>query len=147
MTGFPAVTLKILVASLDLSPDALVVINAAGTIILVNAQLETMFGYRQEELVGQPVEMLLPERLHTMHAVHRARYARAPRLRPMGRWLIVEGRRKDGHEFPVDVSLRPIMMEGTLHVIGAVRDMSVQRIAESEHNELASLSTRARQHG
>ena len=137
MTAFPSVTMKILTASLDLSPDALVVINAAGTIILVNAQLETMFGYRQEELVGQQVEVLLPERLHTMHAAHRARYASAPRLRPMGRWLIVEGRRKDGHEFPVDVSLRPIMMEQALHVIGAVRDMSVQRIAESEHNELA----------
>ena len=137
MTAFPSVTMEILAASLDLSPDALVVINAAGTIVLVNEQLETMFGYRQEELVGQPVEMLLPERLHTMHAAHRARYARAPRLRPMGRWLIVEGRRKDGHEFPVDVSLRPIMMEQALHVIGAVRDMSVQRIAESEHNELA----------
>src|SRR5229473_2428889 len=97
LTAFPSVTMKILAASLDLSPDAVVVVNAAGTIVLVNAQVETMFGYREEELVGQPVEMLLPERLHTLHAAHRARYASAPRLRPMGRWLIVEGRRKDGH--------------------------------------------------
>ncbi len=136
LTAFPSVTMKILAASLDLSPDAVVVVNAAGTIVLVNAQVETMFGYREEELVGQPVEMLLPERLHTLHAAHRARYASAPRLRPMGRWLIVEGRRKDGHEFPVDVSLRPIMIEQALHVIGAIRDMTVQRIAESEREQL-----------
>ena len=137
LTAFPSVTMKILAASLDLSPDALVVVDVAGTIVLVNEQTETMFGYRQEEMAGQPVEMLLPEGLRALHVAHRARYGRAPRLRPMGRWLIVEGRHKDGHEFPVDVSLRPVMMEETLHVIGAIRDMSVQRIAESEHHELA----------
>jgi PAS domain S-box-containing protein len=62
--------MNILAAFMDLSPDALVVANAAGNIVLVNAQVETMFGYRQEELVGQPVEMLLPERLHAVHVAH-----------------------------------------------------------------------------
>ena len=70
LTAFPSVTMNILAAFTDLSPAALAVANAAGNIVLVNAQVETMFGYRQEELAGQPVEMLLPERLHAVRVAH-----------------------------------------------------------------------------
>src|SRR6266568_6553977 len=117
---------------LDISPDALVIVNPAGTIVMVNRQTETVFGYARTELLGQQLELLLPERFHEVHTAHRNQYFSAPRTRPMGVGLQLVGRRKDGTEFPVEISLNPLLLDDVLHVIGAVRDMTAQRIAERE---------------
>jgi len=117
---------------LEFSPDALVLIDAGGTMVLVNGQAAALFGYTQAELVGQPLERLLPTRLHAAHVAHRLHYARAPLPRPMGVGLDLVGRRKDGSEFPVDISLRPVLLEQTFHVVGAIRDITVQRFLERE---------------
>jgi PAS domain S-box-containing protein len=135
---------------LGISPDALLVIDQAGTIVQVNEQLEELFDYRREELEGQALEVLLPARFREVHVTHRERYAATPRTRPMGAGLQLFGLRKDGVEFPVDISLRPLSLEGVPHVIGAVRDVTEQKRAERERaqqlqqirlqNELINLS-------
>lgn len=107
-------------------------VDEAGTIVLANAQAETLFGYDHDELIGQPVELLLPEHLRAAHVAHRTRYMQAPRTRPVGVGLDLVGHRKDGSQFPIEISLRPIRIEHTLHVIAAVRDMTAQREAERE---------------
>ena len=121
-----------LVQLLEISPDALVVVDQAGAIAMVNGQAEAMFGYSGEELRGQQLEVLLPERFRKMHVSHRERYAAAPRTRPMGVGLQLFGQRKDGFEFPVDISLRPLMLDNVAYFIGAVRDVTEQRHAEQE---------------
>ena len=109
---------------LDISPDALVIVNRAGTIVMVNRQTEAVFGYARSELLGQAIERLLPERLREIHIGHRERYFSTPRTRPMGVGLPLVGQRKDGTEFPVEISLNPLLLDGVLHVIGAIRDMT-----------------------
>lgn len=121
-----------LAALLDISPDALAVVSQTGILVQVNAQAATLFGYHREELKGQPLEVLLPERFRENHAVHRASYGAAPQVRPMGVGLELFGRRKDGTEFAVDVSLRPVLVDGAMQVIAAVRDITVLRRAEQE---------------
>jgi PAS domain S-box-containing protein len=123
----------------EISPDALVVVDQAGRVVMVNGQAEAMFGYRGEELQGQPLEVLLPERFRKIHVAHREGYAAAPRTRPMGAGLQLFGRRKDGFEFPVDISLRPVVLDGVTHVIGAVRDVTEQRRAEQERAQQLQL--------
>src|SRR5258708_20944070 len=85
---------------LDILPDALVIVNPAGTIVMVNQQTEATFGYARSELLGQSLELLLTERLHAVHIAHREHYFSAPRTRPMGVGLQLVGPRKDGPEFP-----------------------------------------------
>ncbi|HLG62850.1 MAG TPA: PAS domain-containing sensor histidine kinase [Ktedonosporobacter sp.] len=125
--ALPSVTQDMLATLLDLAPDALLVVDSTGAIIQVNAQMEALFGYIQHELVGQPLELLLPERLRRLHAVHFERYLRMACSRPMGLGLDLVGRCKDGCEVAVDVSLRPILLEHKLHVMGAMRDATEQR--------------------
>ena len=117
---------------LDISPDALVIVDRNGNIALVNGQTETVFGYARTELLGQPLEVLLPQRFQVAHPTHRERYFSAPRTRPMGIGLNLVGRRKDGTEFPVEISLNPLLLDGALHALGAVRDVSASRAAERE---------------
>jgi PAS domain S-box-containing protein len=117
---------------LDISPDALVIVNPAGTIVLVNRQTEAVFGYAREALLGQQIELLLPRRFHEAHTTHRERYFSAPVTRPMGIGLHLVGRRKDGAEVPVEISLSPLLLDDALHVIAAIRDMTAQRVAERE---------------
>src|SRR6266571_3860205 len=115
---------------LDISPDALVIVNPAGTIVMVNRQTETVFGYARTELLGQQLELLLPERFHEVHTAHVEQYFSTPRTRPMGVGLQLVGRRKDGTEFPVEISLNPLLLDDVLHVIAAIRDMTAQRVAD-----------------
>jgi PAS domain S-box-containing protein len=115
---------------LDLSPDAVVLVGPEGRIELINRQTEALFGYAREELLGQPVERLIPARFLTSHQRHRRRYVSAPRTRPMGTGLELFGCRKDGSEFPVEISLSPFTVDGTVLVIGAIRDVTERKALE-----------------
>lgn len=128
----PSISSANLQAFLDMLPDALVLIDAVGLLVRVNRQTETIFGYTRDELEGQPLERLLPARFHAVHAAHRERYFASPRTRPMGLGLNLIGRRSDGTEFPVEISLSPVLLDGTLHTLGAIRDVSAYRASERE---------------
>jgi len=106
------------------APDTMVVVDGMGCIERVNAQVERMFGYRREELLGKPVELLMPERFQRKHVDHRGHYLADPHLRPMGAALALYGQRKDGSEFPVEIMLSPLK-EGTGNlVIAVIRDIT-----------------------
>ena len=115
---------------LESAPDGIVVVDRSGTIALVNGQTEAMFGYPRSELVGRPVEILVPEQFQGGHVAHRHDYFAAPRTRPMGAGQMLAGRRRDGSEFPVEISLSLLdTARGTL-VTAIVRDMTDRRDAE-----------------
>ena len=107
---------------LEAGPDAIVGVGEDGRISLVNAQTEALFGYRREELLGQPVEMLVPQADRAAHLAHRAEYLTDPRTRPMGAGMELAGRRRDGTEFPAEISLAAIETETGVLVSAAVRD-------------------------
>jgi PAS domain S-box-containing protein len=114
---------------LSLVPDAAIVVDGAGTIVSANARVVELFGYRPSELVGQPVELLVPERSRGAHADQRGEYVERPRPRSMGAGLELAGRRADGTEFPVDISLAPFRGIGAQLVIAAIRDITEAREA------------------
>src|SRR5581483_5474336 len=93
---------------LESIPDAIVAVDQRGTIVQVNSQTEQMFGYSHQELIGQSIDLLVPERLRKQHHHHRADFAEQPKIRRMGAGLDLHGRRRDGSEFPVEISLSPI---------------------------------------
>ncbi|MGE5335084.1 MAG: PAS domain S-box protein [Nitrososphaerota archaeon] len=115
---------------LEAAPDASVLTTHSGRISLVNRQTEMLFGYRREELIGQSIETLIPERFHSAHIRDRARYARAPRVRHMGQGLQLMGRRRDGSEFPAEVSLNFFQAPEGYHILSSIRDVSELRATE-----------------
>lgn len=112
------------------APDAILVVDREGRISQANAQVERFFGYSPQELIGQPVEILIPERFHQSHTSHRAQYTAQPHTRSMGAGLELYGRRKDGTEFPVDIMLSPLQTDGEPLAVAVVRDITDRKHAE-----------------
>jgi hypothetical protein len=121
---------------LEAAPDAIVGVEPDGRIALVNAQAERLFGYGREELVGQPVEILVPESVRAVHPGHRTGYLADPAPRPMGAGMELAGRRKDGTEFPAEISLSTLDTEQGVLVSAAIRDVSVRKRAEAKFRGL-----------
>jgi len=124
---------------LESAPDGVIIVDAAGLIQIVNRQTEVLFGYPRAELLGHPVEQLLPERFREQHLKHRAGYQSDPRTRPMGTNLELFGRRRDGLEFPVEISLSPMTTDDheTL-IIANVRDVTARKIADQRMHAVAA---------
>src|SRR5205085_2153083 len=115
-------------ALLESAPDAVILVDQRGTIVFANAQTERLFEYTRTELLGEPIELLLPERFRDRHVAHRNGYLGDPVTRPMGVGLTLAGRRKDGSEFPVDISLSAIQTEEGILATAFVRDIT-ERVA------------------
>lgn len=120
---------------LEIAPDGIVIVDGAGVIETVNSQMEELFGYDRKELIGRPIEMLIPERFRQQHVAHRQAYTAAPRARSMGPDLDLFGLRKDGTTFPIDVSLNALQTETGVSVIASVRDVTERVEAEDTLRE------------
>ncbi|HEX8983554.1 MAG TPA: ATP-binding protein [Ktedonobacterales bacterium] len=115
----------------EAAPDGLVVVDHTGAIVLVNGQIEALFGYHRQDLLGQAVEVLIPEALRPGHVHHRKEFSHTPHARPMGAQLALFGRRQDGTQFPVEISLSPISMNERLLVMAIIRDVTARKQLES----------------
>jgi PAS domain S-box-containing protein len=124
-------TAELIRSLLDSAPDAIVVVDAHGRIVLVNLQAERVFAWSREELIGREIELLIPDRLRSEHVGYRSRFTHSPKLRPMGSGLELFGRKRDGTEFPVEISLSPLSTEDGMLISASVRD-----ITERKQNEI-----------
>jgi len=134
-----AIAAELLSAVMSLIPDAAVVADPEGRIVSVNEHAEDLFGYLPGSLAGLSIETLIPERVRRRHHDHRAAYVADPQSRPMGAGLELTGRRRDGSEFPIDISLAPITNDGERLVVAAIRDITDQRRAAAAQAELATI--------
>jgi PAS domain S-box-containing protein len=127
---------------LEAAPDAIIEVDREGRILLLNLVTERLFGYTREELLGQPVEMLVPDALRGGHSQHRAQYWDHPVTRPMGSALKLLGRRKDGSSVPVEISLSPVKSDDGFRVTAVIRDISERRQTEERLREMQQAYTR-----
>jgi PAS domain S-box-containing protein len=130
---------------LDAAPDAMIIIDDAGVIFFANRQVSTLFGYPHVDIIGKPVEFLMPERFRDRHLAHRQSYARSVRVRPMGAGLELFGQRLDGTEFPLEISLSPIEDGGRVLVAAAIRDVGDRKRVEAELIVTREAADRANQ--
>ncbi|HWQ28983.1 MAG TPA: PAS domain S-box protein, partial [Dehalococcoidia bacterium] len=121
---------------LESAPDAIVIVDTEGRIVIVNREAERLFGYSRQELIGQPVELLVPQRLRDLHRSHRQGYTARPATRPMGIGLELSARRCDGTEVPVEISLSPLETPRGLLVTSIIRDISERKALEQERQRL-----------
>jgi len=131
-------------AVLNAAPDAIVGVSADGNIVLVNSQAELLFGYDREELLGHPVDILVPDAAQRVHPAHRSRYMTDPKTRPMGAGMDLAARRKDGTEFPAEISLSTIDTDDGVLVAAAIRDVSDRLEAQAERERLRAQAERER---
>ncbi len=127
---------------LEAAPDAILQVDQNGRIILLNHMTEKMFGYPREELLGAPVEILVPPELRARHAAHRLQYASGPTTRAMGNGLVLEAVRKDGSRFPVEISLSPAFSEGRFRATAIIRDVTARKEAEDRLRAIQENYTR-----
>ncbi|WP_428422487.1 PAS domain-containing sensor histidine kinase [Methylibium sp.] len=129
---------------LESTPDGIVMANPTGHVVIANSQAEKLFGYEPGELRGKSVDLLLPERYRRAHVTHRSNYFLQPRKRAMGSGLDLAGLRKDGTEFPIEISLSPLRTEESAFVMSAIRDISerkrFERALQEKNDELASAN-------
>lgn len=121
---------------LETAPDAMVIVNQGGQIVLVNAQTENLFGYSKQELLGQDVEILIPDEFLKHHKKHRDKYFGQPKTRSMGQGMELHGKKKNGSKFPVEISLSPLKTEEGIFVSAAIRDITFRKKAENKFKGL-----------
>lgn len=121
---------------IESAPDGIIITDGQGIMLLVNQQVEAMFGYDRSEVIDQSVDMLLPQRLRANHFRYRTNYVEEPHTRPMGFGLDLLGERKNGSEFPVEISLSPLEFEDGVQIICSIRDISARKHAEEERSHL-----------
>lgn len=117
---------------LDAAPDATVVVDRQGVIVFANIRVGDVFGYTPDQLIGREIELLIPERFRTSHGRHRAHYTKAPNVRPMGSGLELYGRKRDGSEFPLEISLSPLVTDHGLLVSASIRDITERKQTEQK---------------
>ena len=130
---------------LDAAPDAMIIVDEAGTVCFANRQVSSLFGYSHDQVIGMDIEQLMPERFRRRHVAHRQEYEQALRSRAMGEGLALFGRRVDGSEFPVEISLSPIRTPEQLLIAAAIRDVSDRKRVEKELRVARESSERARE--
>jgi PAS domain S-box-containing protein len=127
---------------LDAAPDAIIEVDQAGQIVLLNGMTEKLFGYQRDELLGQPLEILIPDELRAAHVHNRNAYRAHPLTRPMGTGLALQGRRRDGSRFPVEISLSPVRSDDGFSVTAVIRDISERKRAEDQLRAVQEQYTR-----